>query len=132
MSLALRSASRLKPEIRLAQAISEFEADLSGEQKAAFRNNKAKAVHSPPDIEDVLHLTAEIDRAIGKGGRCLGPRFVSFLQGVQKFAALGDIMVGGSQNLVACGVWTLVRTSLMVRSIICGSFKACLTVISLN
>jgi hypothetical protein len=37
MSGALANASRLKPEIRLAQAVSQFEADLSSEQKATFR-----------------------------------------------------------------------------------------------
>lgn len=44
MSQALTAAARLKPEIRLAQAVSEFEADLPGEQKAVFRNNRAKTI----------------------------------------------------------------------------------------
>lgn len=35
-------------------------------------------------------------------------------QAVQQFTALGDIIVGGSQNLVACGIWTVFRTSLLV------------------
>jgi ankyrin repeat domain-containing protein 50 len=37
MSSVLANASRLKPEIRLAQAVSQFEADLSNEQKTSFR-----------------------------------------------------------------------------------------------
>ena len=37
MSAAVANASRLKPEIRLAQAVSQFEADLSSEQKATVR-----------------------------------------------------------------------------------------------
>jgi hypothetical protein len=36
MSTALANASRLKPEIRLAQAIWRFEADHSSEQEASF------------------------------------------------------------------------------------------------
>ncbi|KAJ5122909.1 hypothetical protein N7448_009006 [Penicillium atrosanguineum] len=112
MSLALTSASRLKPEVRLAQAVSDFEVDLSGEQKAAFRNHKAKPLQSPPSTQDAMRLTAEIDRAVGKGGRCLGPRLVNFLQAAQKFAAMGDIIIGGSHCLVACAMWTMVRTSL--------------------
>jgi hypothetical protein len=37
MSALLANAPRLKPEIRLQQAVSQFEADLSSEHKAAFR-----------------------------------------------------------------------------------------------
>ncbi|OQE31901.1 hypothetical protein PENSTE_c001G06158 [Penicillium steckii] len=114
MSLAITKASRLKPEIRLAQAVSEFEADLSTEQKATFRTNRSKTISSPPTSQDVMRLTAEIDRGTGNGNRCLGPRLTNVLQAVQKFAALGDIIIGGSQNLVACGIWTIVRTSLLL------------------
>jgi ankyrin repeat domain-containing protein 50 len=116
MSVVLSSASRLKPNIRLAQAVSQFEADLSSEQKATFRTYRSQAQDSPPAPNDVMRLTAEIDRhASGKiGRRCFGPRLINFLQAVQQFAALGDIIVGGSQNLIACGVWSLVRMSLLV------------------
>jgi hypothetical protein len=117
MAYVLASASRLKPEIRLAQAVSQFEADLSSEQKASFRTYKSQSRDSPPDSSDVMRLTAEIDRRTpGKigGGRCFGPRLTNFLQAVQQFTALGDIVVGGSQNLIACGVWSLVRMSLLV------------------
>jgi hypothetical protein len=117
MALTISSAARLKPEIRLAQAVSEFEAILSTEDKATFRNQRALSHSSAPDITDVMRLTAEIDRRVpDKVGRCLGPRFTSFLQCIQQFAALGDVVVGGSQNLVACGVWALVRMSILVRT----------------
>jgi hypothetical protein len=116
MSTVLATVSRLKPEIRLAQAVSQFEADLSNEQKTAFRTLKSQSLNSPPDTSDVMQLTAEIDRQISEkfGGRCFGPRFTNFLQGVQQFAAIGDVVVGGSQNMIACGVWSLVRISLLV------------------
>lgn len=118
MSAALATASRLKPEIRLAQAVSQFEADLSREQKARFCTYRSQSLDSPPDTSDVMRLTAEIDRhTYGKvvsGRRCFGPRLTNFLQAVQQFAALGDITVGGSQNIVACGIWSLVRMSLPV------------------
>jgi len=115
MSVILASASRLKPEIRLAQAVSQFEADLSSEQKTTFNTYRSQSLQSPPDPSDVMRLTAEIDRqASGKfGGRCFGPRFTNFLQVVQQFAALGDVIVGGSQNIIACGIWSLVRISLL-------------------
>jgi len=81
MSRALASAAPLKAEIRLAQAVSLFEADLSTEQKATFRTYRSHSRISPPDIRDVMRLTAEIDRHTGKfgGGRCFGPRLTNVL-----------------------------------------------------
>ncbi|KAH7120338.1 hypothetical protein B0J13DRAFT_162983 [Dactylonectria estremocensis] len=49
-----------------------------------------------------MRLTAKIDRHVAAkvgSGRCFGTRLVNILEAVQRFAALGDIMVGGSQNL---------------------------------
>jgi ankyrin repeat domain-containing protein 50 len=117
MSSALANASRLKPELRLAQAVSQFEADLSSKQKATFRASRSDSCDSPPGPNDVMRLTAEIDHcATEEMGhrRCFGPRMTNFLQAVQQFAVLGDVMVSGSQNLIACGVWSLVRMSLLV------------------
>lgn len=127
MSSALAKAAPLKAEIRLAQAASEFEADLSTEQKATFRTYRSQLCKSPPDIHDVMRLTAEIDRhTSGKlgGGRCFGPRLTNILQAVQQFAALGDIIVGGSQNMIACGVWSLVRMTLLVGLFEISSFRS--------
>ncbi|KFX88299.1 hypothetical protein V490_07728 [Pseudogymnoascus sp. VKM F-3557] len=117
MSVVSSYASRLKPEIRLAQAVSQFEADLSREQKVTFRNYRSQSQDAPPDPRDVMQLTAEFDHRVSNktgGGRCFGPRLTNFLQSVQQFAALGDIILGGSQNILACGVWSLVRMSLLV------------------
>lgn len=106
MSKALASASELRPEIRLAQAVSQFEAGLSSEQKATFRTQKSRFQKSPPDESDVMRLTVEINRAsLAKGGRGgFGPRMNNFLHAVQQFAAVGDVLVGGSQNVFACGI----------------------------
>src|SRR6266480_1950279 len=57
------TASVLKPEIRFAQAVSQFEADLSSKQKAVFHTQKSQFEKSPPDESDVMRLTAEINRA---------------------------------------------------------------------
>jgi hypothetical protein len=120
MSTALSRAAQLKPEIRLAQAVSEFVADLSSEQKSGFESHRYQSCTSPPNVRDVMRLTAEIDRGAskrGSGGRCVGPRLTNVLQAVQQFAALGDIIVGGSQNMIACGVWSLVRLTLLVSAV---------------
>ncbi|KAH7118972.1 hypothetical protein B0J11DRAFT_552234 [Dendryphion nanum] len=115
MSKVLANTFRLKPEIRLAQAVSQFEACLSDEQKRNFRAHQSQLLNISPTHGDVMRLTAEIDRRMSRDtkSRCVGPRFTSFLEGVQQFAALGDVVVGGSQNIVACGVWSLVRMSLL-------------------
>jgi hypothetical protein len=116
MSDVLANPLRLKPEVRLKQALLQFEADLSNEQKATFRTYRSQSRDNLPDPSDVMRLTAEIDRGASgtNGGRCFGPRMTNFLQAVQQFAALGDLVVGGSQNLIACGVWSVVRLSLLV------------------
>lgn len=118
-SLSLSPQARLRPEIRLAQAVSEFEADLTTEQKTEFRAQRSLARERPPEIGDVMHLTALIDQKAssrtGNRTRSVGPRLTNFLQSVQQYVALGDVVVGGSQNLLACGVWALVRFSFLVR-----------------
>ncbi|KAJ5637475.1 hypothetical protein N7490_007354 [Penicillium lividum] len=109
------SPPRLKPEIRLAQAISMFEADLPDNHKIAFQNEKVQMRGKPPGAQDVLRLTAEIDQlALGFKRRCFGARMMNVLEAVQRFAAMGDIIVGGSQNLIACGVWAVLRSSLLL------------------
>lgn len=120
MSLIVSTAGPLKPEIRLAQAVSQFEASLSDGQKVAFRNQRTQSLKSPPSTKDVMRITAEIDISQKAGGRCFGPRFTKFLHGVQQFAALGDVVIGSSQNVVACGVWSVVRMCLLVRPFIVG------------
>ncbi|KAF5689512.1 heterokaryon incompatibility protein het-E-1 [Fusarium circinatum] len=112
MALSLRDSARLKPDIRLAQAVSEFEAILTSEQKVAFRASRSSAANTAPTMSDVMRLTAEIDlKATSQHGRgrCFGPRMTNLLQAIQQFAALGDVVVGGSQNLIACGVWAAAR-----------------------
>lgn len=112
MALALRRAGRLTPEIRLAQAISQFEASLSDRAKENFKSLKSQSQNSTPGVQDVMTVTAEINKRTSKAG--IGPRFTNMLMAVQQFATIGDVIIGGSQNLPACGVWCVVRTSLVV------------------
>ncbi|KAH3918329.1 hypothetical protein HBH56_034970 [Parastagonospora nodorum] len=114
MNMILSNAASLKPDLRLAEAISQFEASLSPDDKALFRTQRSQARQSAPVTADVMHVTAQIDLFIpGKARRCLGPRFTNFLSSVQQFAALGDVIVGGSQNIIACGIWSVVRMSIL-------------------
>lgn len=116
MSVFRPPSPQLEPELRLADAISKFEADLSDAQKAEFRSTRSRSLQSPPDLNDVNRLTAELNLQISRkaGDRCYGTRFTSFLHGIQQFASIGDVTIGGSQNLLACGIWSLVRVLLLV------------------
>jgi hypothetical protein len=114
MSLALSKAAQLKPELRLAQALSEFEAILRYEEKAKFR---AYSAQSPPNAADVMQLTAEIDHDAlrkQKFRRCVAPRLCNFLQAVQGFTGAIDTFIGGSQSLTASAIWGVVKLSLQV------------------
>jgi hypothetical protein len=113
----IRSKSRdLGPELRLVCAISEFEADLSNEQKREYHKLKSRNHNSPPDLNDVNRFAAELNLQISSkaGRRCYGPRFMNFLHGIQQFASIGDVIIGGTQNLLACGIWSIARVSLLV------------------
>ncbi|RHZ54013.1 uncharacterized protein CDV56_103634 [Aspergillus thermomutatus] len=115
MTDTLANVSKLKPEIRLARAVSAFKAVLTADRKATFDTSIANLQDHPPNATDVARLTGEIDRNVNrKTRRCFGPRFMNVLQAVQRYASMGDIVIGGSQNLVACGVWAAVRLTLTV------------------
>ncbi|KAF2996539.1 hypothetical protein E8E14_002429 [Neopestalotiopsis sp. 37M] len=98
MSTALRSAGPLKPDIRLAQALSVFEASLSTGDKAMLRSSKSQWYDKTPTVDDVMRLTAEADaqakRSLGSG-RCFGPR----LTNIHK-TAIGQITSSLSESKI--------------------------------
>lgn len=114
MSKALGQAAKLKPEIRLAQALSEFCAGL-GESRS--REFKSLRTTSPPTPDDVVRLTEEVNRdglRTHKAWRPYATNMALFLEKVQRLARIGDFLVGSSQNLIASGVWTAVKLTLGV------------------
>ncbi|EAW15613.1 NACHT domain protein [Aspergillus fischeri NRRL 181] len=111
MENPIANASKLKPEIRLVQALAGFKAVLSTDRRARSDESIAAFKDHPPDANDVNRLTAEINRDIQQTTRrCYGPRFVHVLQAVQQYASIGDVFIGGSQNLIASGVWAAMLT----------------------
>ncbi|MCJ1328293.1 hypothetical protein MMC10_004969 [Thelotrema lepadinum] len=114
MALALSNAAVLRPEIRLVKALSEYESVLDNAQKANFRSLKSG---NPPVGEDVMRLTAQIDRDTvqhRRSRRCVGPRLTNILHAVQQFSTVVDIVVGGSQNVIACSIWGVAKFSLQL------------------
>ncbi|KAK3690486.1 hypothetical protein B0T22DRAFT_537132 [Podospora appendiculata] len=95
-------------------SIFEFEAALPATHKSSFRNLRALARNSPPSPSDVMCITAEINLQTRGKTCCLGPRFTNVLRTIRQYAALGDVVIGGSQNIIACGVWALFRTTLQL------------------
>lgn len=121
MALVISRVAQLQSHIRLQQAINEFEKSLNTKQIQTLRRFQSATRQKPLTEQDVFALTRELDRRyIGRGpspSSCIGPRFHKFLQGIQHFASIGDVIIGGSQNLIASGVWCGLRFALLVRTI---------------
>ncbi|KAK5651673.1 hypothetical protein OQA88_11739 [Cercophora sp. LCS_1] len=119
MDLIFKGDGKVKPIVRLGLALSAFEDSLRDDQRTSYRSYREHAHALPPGVDGVQIVTAEIDR---QSGRPLGTRVTKILDAAQRVAALGDVMVGGSQNLIACGVWASLRLTLVTLSAI-GSYR---------
>ena len=110
----------ITPEARLRRAISEFQQQLSGSEKGRFQSLQITANRSSPEIADVMRVTAELNHEVQfkmSHSQCFGPRVTNVLESAQQFVSIGDVIVGGSQNLIACGIWAVVRFTLQVSSL---------------
>lgn len=112
MAQLMRSAAPLKIEIRLQQALNGFITDLDTDRKTKFLADQVACTKRLPEPGDVLLVVAQLNAKAARSN--FGPRVQSILQAAQQFAAIGDVLVGGTQNLIACGVWTAVRFTLQV------------------
>ena len=116
MALSLAQAAPLKPEIKLAQALSEFEAILTDDQKSKVRTYRGQL----PIPTEVTRLT-EIDRDANrnrKSRQCVGTRLTSLLQAVQQFSKVVDLIVGSSQSQISGAIWGSVKISLQIIAIL--------------
>jgi hypothetical protein len=122
MALLVHRAAPLKPEIKLAQALSEYEAILQDGEKAEFRSLRSGG---PPGVSDVMKVTATIDRnnSNRRSRRCFGPRLTSVLESVQQFSTVIDILVGGSQCLLASAIWGTLKMTLQITSSFASYFE---------
>ncbi|KXH26073.1 hypothetical protein CNYM01_02392 [Colletotrichum nymphaeae SA-01] len=117
ISTAVATVGKLKPEIRLAQTISEFSVSLKRHQDDSHIRFKNLQTRSPPTAMEVLQLTEEINRDGAHRHRSWRPnatRLVTILERIRQFAPIGDVLVGGAQNLLASGVWATVRMTLEI------------------
>lgn len=104
-----------RPErLRLDEAIQQFQATLEPPYVAQFASLQSGGQPKP---SDVFKLTEEVNRnayKIHKTWRQYGSRLQKALDQIVVFTKVGDVLVGGSQNMIACGVWAAVRLSIQV------------------
>ena len=71
---------------------------------------------APPKPHDVLKFSAELNQKAQRQVHCFGPRFQCVLEFVQRFSAVADTIIGGSQQLIASAAWGVVKLALQIAS----------------
>ena len=115
-NLALMVADAAVPsqQVRSSQALARFEKILSGEETREYRQSIGVAL---PSTEEVLQLTRELEvKASSRRSRYV-TRFWNFLGLVQGVTGVVDIIIGGSQSIIACSTWAVVRFTLQVSNL---------------
>ena len=108
MNLALAKAAPLKPDIKLNQALIDYEKVLSDDERAQLRAEGA------PDTMAAIAFTTVIDKECSEGRRrCMGPRLITFLESVQQFSGVIDTFVSSHPEFAAL-VWGGVKLTLRV------------------
>ncbi|KXH34003.1 major facilitator superfamily transporter [Colletotrichum simmondsii] len=95
----------------------KFSVSLKRHQDDSHIRFKNLQTRSPPTAMEVLQLTEEINRDGAHRHRSWRPnatRLVTVLERIRQFAPIGDVLVGGAQNLLASGVWATVRMTLEI------------------
>ncbi len=109
-------AGRLSPDARLGLALSEFASALDEKHRIKFNALRTRPAAQPTSWE-VIKFTEEVNREGArrhKSWQQSGTRIGVFLSRIQSLATAGDVLIGGSQNLIASGVWFAVRASIEV------------------
>lgn len=121
MALATAKAAPLRPEIKLSQALSDYEATLSAERRQSYKS-------APPAPTAVMALTCEFDRqSPGRKARRCEARFTSFLNSIKGFSAIVDVIISSSGNPIAGAVWGAVKTSVQEGVLLMGNLCLCIS-----
>ena len=108
MALVLTNAAPLKPEIKLTQALHDYEKILSDEDRSQLHSQGL------PDATAAINLTTLIDRKCSsRRSQCMGPRLITFLESIQQVSQVVDVFVS-SHPEVAALVWGGVKLALLV------------------
>lgn len=108
MALVPAKSAPLEPEIKLAQALADYESILSDDDRKQLHNQ------GTPDIMAAMNFTTVIDRECNeRRRRCMGTRLMPFLESIQQFSQIIDTFVS-SHPEVAALVWGGVKLTLRV------------------
>lgn len=116
LSKQLALSGQLSPVARLGEAVSDFSNALNGKHKEEFSALR-RSKNAPLSASDVIKVTEEVNREGRQRHRTWrpnGPKVGAFLAKLQVFANVGDVIVGGAQDLMISGVWGAVRLCLLV------------------
>ena len=93
----------------LQDAISEFQAALTPEQKT-----RLQVVKAVPDFNAVLTITATLDEENAqRQKRCVTSRLITLLRSVQQFSAVVDTFVSSNPTIAAL-VWGSLKLTILV------------------
>ena len=109
MALVRANAALQEPETKLIQALGEYEAILSKNERIQLRSQGA------PGATAAINLATRIDDKCKDGRRyCMGPRVITFLESIQHFTEVVDTVLGSNPEIAAL-VWGGVKMTLLVR-----------------
>lgn len=102
------------------EALQEFKASLKTYDASLLSQfERLSKDRSPPSQDDVVRTITSITNSLAEKhtnhGRKHATNISGFLEKLIKLAPVGDVIVGGAQNLAASGVWGAVRLALEVR-----------------
>ena len=104
----LADAAPLKPEIKLAQALHDYESILSDDDRSQLHSQGL------PNATAAINLTSLIDRKCSsRRSQCMGPRLITFLESIQQFSQVVDVFVSSNPQVAAL-VWGGVKLALLV------------------
>lgn len=107
MALVIANPTMSNPGVALVQALNDYEAILSDEDKYQLHSQGA------PDVMAALNLATTIDgKNTSHRRQCMGPRLITFLESVQQFSSIVDTFV--SSHDIAALVWGGVKLTLLV------------------
>lgn len=101
---------------QLNAAISTFESELRSNPADAARFTALRSQGTPTPTDVLQAVEAIVGKCTSKARRArpMALGLTTFLERVQNFAPVGDVLVGGAQNMIASGVWAAIRLALEV------------------
>lgn len=102
------------------ESFKAFEAALRKHDPQMSIRFQLMCKNKAPGLGDLVSTVDDIVKAANKrhptNNRTFATRFIKLLERVKDFATIGDVFVGGAQNMVVSGVWGTVRLAIEVCS----------------